>query len=172
MDYWETEIHDDGVFVAAYNNPPTNYLVGAASAEFGELLRRWREPDVRAVLITRAVPDRYITPYSVEELVPRAENRAELLRSTHDAISGWHGTLQAITYLDKPVVAGITGNAGGAGLELSLNCDIRIMQRGFHVGFPEAALGILTGTGSQMLTKIIGHGRALDFLLRSRYVSS
>jgi enoyl-CoA hydratase/carnithine racemase len=172
MSYWETELHDDGVFVAAYNNPPTNYLVGAASAEFGELLKRWRDPDVRAVLITGAVPERYITHYSVEELVPRAENREELVRTTPDSINAWHGTLQAIGYLDKPVVAAITGNAGGAGLELSLNCDIRIMQRGFHVGFPEAALGILTGTGSQLLVRMIGRSRALDFLLRSRYVSA
>ena len=60
----------------------------------------------------------------------------------------------------------------GAGLELSLNCDIRIAQRGdYRIGFPEVALGILTGTGSQLLTRLIGHGRAMDFLLRSRTVT-
>ena len=53
------------------------------------------------------------------------------------------------------VVAGITGDAGGGGLELSLNCDIRIAERGdFRIGFPEVALGILTGTGSQLLARM------------------
>ena len=66
----------------------------------------------------------------------------------------------------------MNGDTMGAGLELSLNCDIRIAQRGdFRIGFPEVALGILTGTGSQLLARMIGVGRALDFLLRSRTVS-
>ena len=66
----------------------------------------------------------------------------------------------------------MTGDTGGGGLELSLNCDIRIMQRGdYLLGFPEASLGILTGTGSQLLERAIGRSRALDFLLRSRYVT-
>jgi enoyl-CoA hydratase/carnithine racemase len=66
----------------------------------------------------------------------------------------------------------MTGDTGGGGLELSLNCDIRIMQRGdYLLGFPEASLGILTGTGSQLLERAIGRSRALDFLLRSRYVN-
>ena len=80
----------------------------------------------------------------------------QLRRDFPESIAAWHTLLQNITYLDKAVVAGITGDAGGGGLELSLNCDIRILQRGdFRVGFPECALGVLTGTGSQMLTKII-----------------
>ncbi|MBM9466959.1 enoyl-CoA hydratase/isomerase family protein [Nakamurella leprariae] len=172
MDLFRTELRDDGVFVAAYENPPMNYFTGQATAELGELIARWRYPDVRAVVITGAPEGQYITHFSVEELVSRTDD-LDAMRANHpEGFARWSGLLQAITYLDKPVVAAITGDAGGGGLELSLNCDIRIMQRGdFRVGFPEAALGILTGTGSQMLTKIIGHGRALDFLLRSRYVS-
>jgi enoyl-CoA hydratase len=171
MDLWQTDLRDDGVFVAAYDNPPMNYFTGQATAELGELLARWRDPDVKAVVITGAQPGRYITHYSVEELVQGSAHPGQLRRSFPESIAAWHTLLQNITYLDKAVVAGITGDAGGGGLELSLNCDIRILQRGdFRVGFPECALGILTGTGSQMLTKIIGHGRALDFLLRSRYV--
>ena len=66
----------------------------------------------------------------------------------------------------------MSGDTMGCGLELSLNCDIRIQQRGdFVIGFPEVALGILTGTGSQLLARSIGQGRALDFMLRSRTVS-
>jgi enoyl-CoA hydratase/carnithine racemase len=172
MDLFRTELRDDGVFVAAYENPPMNYFTGQATAELGELIARWRYPDVRAVVITGAPEGQYITHFSVEELVARTDD-LDAMRANHpEGFARWSTLLQAITYLDKPVVAAITGDAGGGGLELSLNCDIRIMQRGdFRVGFPEAALGILTGTGSQMLTKIIGHGRALDFLLRSRYVS-
>jgi enoyl-CoA hydratase len=171
LEFWKTELRDD-VFIASYYNPPTNYFTGAAAAELNQLLKRFRDPDVRSVMLTGAVPDRYITHFSVEELLVRTQDRPQMVRSHWDGVMVWHATLQALTYLDKPVVAAITGDTGGGGLELSLNCDIRIMQRGYMVGFPEASLGILTGTGSQLLTKIIGRGRALDFLLRSRYVSA
>ncbi len=172
MSVWDVEERDDGIVIAAHNNPPMNYFVGESAVGLGEMLPRWREPDVRVVIITGAIPDRYITHYSVEELVDLAEDREDLIRRSYDLIYGWHQLLQSLSYLDKPVIAAMTGDTGGGGLELSLNCDIRIMQRGdYLVGFPEASLGILTGTGSQLLERAIGRSRALDFLLRSRYVT-
>jgi enoyl-CoA hydratase/carnithine racemase len=171
MSVWDVE-ERDGIIVAAHNNPPMNYFVGESASGLAEMLPRWREPDVRVVIITGAIPDRYITHYSVEELVDLAEDREDLIRRSYDLIYGWHGLLQSLSYLDKPIIAAMTGDTGGGGLELSLNCDIRIMQRGdYLLGFPEASLGILTGTGSQLLERAIGRSRALDFLLRSRYVT-
>jgi enoyl-CoA hydratase len=172
MSVWNVEEREDGIVIAAHNNPPMNYFVGESAAELAEMLPRWREPDVRVVIITGAIPGKYITHYSVEELVELAEDRESLIRASYDLIYGWHGLLQSLSYLDKPVIAAMTGDTGGGGLELSLNCDIRIMERGdYLLGFPEASLGILTGTGSQLLERAIGRSRALDFLLRSRYVN-
>jgi enoyl-CoA hydratase/carnithine racemase len=169
--YWDTE-QRGGVAIAAYRNPPTNYLVADATAELAALIQSWREPEVRAVVLTGAVPDRYITHYSVEELVVWGDDPDKLRQLAHGMIYGYHTLLRSLAYLDKPVVAALTGDTMGAGLELSLNCDIRVAQRGdFRIGFPEVALGILTGTGSQLLARMIGHGRALDFLLRSRTVT-
>lgn len=171
MQYWHTE-QQDGVFIAGYYNPPTNYMIGPGIAELGELIARWREPDVKAVVLTGAVPDRYITHYSVEELVAMDGDRAALTRAAHGLIYGYHTLLRSLAWLDKPIVVGMTGDTMGCGLELSLNCDIRVAQRGdYRIGFPEVALGILTGTGSQLLARIVGHGRAMDFLMRSRTVT-
>ncbi len=171
MQYWDIETRD-GIVIAGYKNPPTNYLVAQATVELNELLARWREPDVRVVVLTGAVPDRYITHYSVEELVDMGDDLDGLRMAAHGLIYGYHTLLRSFAYLDKPVVVGMTGDTMGAGLELSLNCDIRVAQRGdYRIGFPEVALGILTGTGSQLLTRIIGYGRAMDFLMRSRTVS-
>ena len=41
MQHWHTE-QRDGVFVAAYHNPPTNYMIAPAIAELGELSHRSR----------------------------------------------------------------------------------------------------------------------------------
>ncbi|MCW2957468.1 MAG: enoyl-CoA hydratase [Solirubrobacterales bacterium] len=172
MSLWNVEERSDGIIIAAYNNPPHNYFVAEAAGELAAMLPRWRDADVRVVILTGAVADRYITHYSVEELLDLTKDREGFIRGTNDLIAGWHTLLQAISYLDKPVLAAMTGTTGGGGLELSLNCDVRIMQRGdYMIGFPEASLGILTGTGSQLLARAIGRSRALDFLLRSRYVT-
>jgi enoyl-CoA hydratase/carnithine racemase len=169
---WKVE-ENDGIVIAAHDNPPMNYFVGQSASGLAEMLPRWREDDVRVVIITGAAPGRYITHYSVEELVDLAEDREALIARSYDLIYGWHSLLQSLSYLDKPVIAAMTGDTGGGGLELSLNCDIRIMERGDYMcGFPEASLGILTGTGSMLLERAIGRSRALDFLLRSRYVTA
>jgi enoyl-CoA hydratase/carnithine racemase len=171
MAYWKVE-ERGGVVVAAHDNPPMNYLVAGGTAELAKLIEDWRRPEVRAVVITGAPKDKYITHYSVEELVQSGDDPERLRRSAHGLIFGYHALLRSLAYLDKPVIAAMTGDTMGAGLELSLNCDIRIAQRGdFRIGFPEVALGILTGTGSQLLARMIGLGRALDFLLRSRVVT-
>ncbi|MFP6780747.1 MAG: enoyl-CoA hydratase/isomerase family protein [Gammaproteobacteria bacterium] len=171
MQYWEIE-QRSGIVVAGYKNPPTNYLIAPAMAEFDELVASWREPEVKVIVLTGAVKDRYITHYSVEELVQMGDDPNALRRAAHSLIYGYHTLLRSLAYLDKPIVVAMTGDTMGAGLELSLNCDIRVAQTGdFRIGFPEVALGILTGTGSQLLARIIGQGRAMDFMLRSRTVS-
>ena len=105
MDLWQTELRDDGVFVAAYDNPPMNYFTGQATVELGELLARWRDPDVKAVVITGAQPGKYITHYSVEELVQGSAHPEQLRRSFPESIAAWHTLLQNLTYLDKAVDA-------------------------------------------------------------------
>ena len=171
MKYWDIEKRN-GIFIADYKNPPTNYLVGPATAELNDMIATWRELDVRVVVLTSSVPDRYITHYSVEELVSLGDDPDKLRQSAYNLVFGFHALLRSLAYLDKPIVVGMTGDTMGGGLEMALNCDIRVAQRGdFRIGFPEVALGILTGTGSQMLARIIGHGRAMDFLMRSRTVT-
>jgi len=171
MPCWNVE-ERDGIVIAAHDNPPMNYLVGEGTAELASLIEDWRRPEVRVVVITGAPKDKYITHYSVEELVKLGDDPARLRQLARGLVFGYHTLLRSLAYLDKPVIAAMNGDTMGAGLELSLNCDIRIAQRGdFRIGFPEVALGILTGTGSQLLARMIGVGRALDFLLRSRTVS-
>jgi enoyl-CoA hydratase/carnithine racemase len=171
MQYWDVE-NRAGVVIVDYKNPPTNYLIAPATVELNTMISSWRDPAVRVVVLSSQVPDRYITHYSVEELVEMGKDPQQLQQSAPALIYGYHTLLRSLAYLDKPIVVGLTGDTMGAGLEMSLNCDIRVAQRGdYRIGFPEIALGILTGTGSQLLARLIGHGRALDFLLRSRTVT-
>lgn len=172
MGLWDVE-QRDGIVVAAYTNPPMNYFVGEGAAELGALIPTWRDPAVRVVVLTGGVPDRFLTHYSVEELLALAGDRAGMEAMGTDLNDGYHALVQDLSDLDKPVIAAMSGDTMGGGLELSLGCDIRIAQGGdFSIGFPEVSLGILAGGGgTQRLARCIGTGPALDFLLRSRIVS-
>lgn len=169
MAMWQTE-SDRGVVVARYVNPPMNYFCADGTQELVALIEEWRSSEVRAVILTGGVPDRFITHYSVEELLALAENR-EMLEAVGPSLSmGYHAMLRTLRDLPKPVIAALSGDTMGGGFELSLSCDIRIAALGDHrFGLPEATLGILPGgSGTQRLSRLLGAGRAIDFILRGR----
>jgi enoyl-CoA hydratase/carnithine racemase len=172
MGLWDVE-RRDGIVVAAYTNPPMNYFVGEGVQELGALIPTWRDPAVRVVILTGGPADRYLTHYSVEELTALAADREGMRALGTDVNDGYHALVQDISDLEKPVIAAMSGDTMGGGLELSLGCDIRIAKRGdFSIGFPEVSLGIIPGGGgTQRLPRIIGAGPALDFVLRGRIVS-
>jgi enoyl-CoA hydratase len=173
MEFWDVENNDDGVVVASYTNAPMNYFVAGGAAELGALIPTWRDPGIRVVIITGGPRDQYLTHYSVEELAEVAGDRDGLRAMGTDLNDGYHALVQDLSDLEKPVIAAMSGDTMGGGLELSLGCDIRIAQRGdFSIGFPEVSLAIIPGGGgTQRLPRIIGAGPALDFILRSRIVS-
>lgn len=62
-------------------------------------------------------------------------------------------------------IAAIRGYALGAGLQLALACDIRIMARGTQVGMLEHKYGILPDLGgTQRLPRIVGPGKAIEMI--------
>lgn len=169
MSVWRVE-SEGGVVVAAYVNPPRNYFTGEGTGELVERIKEWARPDVRAVVLTGGVPERFITHYSVEELLSLAQNPETLSRIGVRAMRGYHEMLRSLRDLPVPVVAAMSGDTMGGGFELSLSCDIRIAERGdYRIGLPEATLGILPGgSGTQRLSRLIGAGRAVDFMMRGR----
>jgi enoyl-CoA hydratase/carnithine racemase len=173
MGLWEAEQHEGGIVVAAYTNAPMNYFVGAGVEELAALIPTWRDPAVRVVVLTGGPSDQYLTHYSVEELTALAGDRDGMRALGTDVNDGYHALVQDLSDLEKPVIAAMSGDTMGGGLELSLGCDIRIAKRGdFSIGFPEVSLAIIPGGGgTQRLPRIIGAGPALDFILRGRIVS-
>lgn len=76
--------------------------------------------------------------------------------------------------LPMMTVAVINGHAAGAGCELSLATDWRVMARGRpRIGLPEVLRGLLPGAGgTQRMSRLIGRGRALDLCLRGRLIDA
>lgn len=166
MDLWSVE-SEGGVVVATYHNPPMNYFCAEATQELGILISTWRSPEVRAVIVTGGMEGRFITHYSVEELLGLAEDRPTLNTIGTGLNHGYHELLRALRDLPKPVIAAMNGDTMGGGFELSLSCDIRIAAAGDHrFGLPEVSLGILPGgCGTQRLPRMIGRARALEMIV-------
>jgi enoyl-CoA hydratase len=171
MSLWKTET-TEGVVVATYTNLPMNYFCAEGSKELWKLIESWRDPAVRAVVLTGGMEGKFITHYSVEELVSLASNREAMRAAGTSLTANYHELLRRLCDLPKPVIVAMNGDTMGGGFELSLSCDIRIAQRGDHrFGLPEVKLGILPGgSGTQRLSRLIGAGRAIEFILRSRVV--
>lgn len=169
MTLWQS--HRDGsVAVAAYHNPPMNYLTGRGLDELRDLVAEWADPEVRTVVLTGTVPGRFITHFSVAEILAGQATLAEDGPTLNYRV---HALFQSLNDLQKPVIAAMNGDTMGAGLELSLSADIRIAQAGDHrIGLPEVRLGLIPGgTGTQRLSRLVGRGRALDLILRGRILT-
>jgi len=171
MGLWKTETKDR-VVVATYTNPPMNYFCADGTRELVGLIEAWKSPDVRAVVLTGGMAGKFITHYSVEELVEYATDREAMRIAGTSLTAGYHKMLLDLRNLPKPVIVAMNGDTMGGGFELSLSCDIRIGQKGDHrFGLPEVKLGILPGgSGTQRLSRLIGVGRAIEFVIRSRVV--
>src|SRR6202051_2983508 len=171
MTLWTCTI-EANVATAIYRNPPMNYFCADGAAELGALMQTWPRPAIKAVVLAGGMPGRFITHYSVEELLSYAEDRTAM-RQAGTALQSWyHDLLVSLRNLPKPVIVAMNGDTMGGGFELCLACDIRIAERGdFRYGLPEVKLGILPGgSGTQRLSRLIGVGRAIEFILRGRVI--
>jgi enoyl-CoA hydratase/carnithine racemase len=66
-----------------------------------------------------------------------------------------------ITALELPTIAAVRGHALGAGLQLALACDLRVVTSDSSLGILEAKYGLVPDLGgTQRLPALVGPGRA------------
>src|SRR4051794_27612320 len=70
-------------------------------------------------------------------------------------------------------VAAVQGYAIGAGFQLALACDLRVMAEDAQLSMKEAALGLVPDlTGTKPLVDSVGYARALEICATARQVSA
>jgi enoyl-CoA hydratase/carnithine racemase len=162
-------LSDDGVLTVALARPEQR---NAIDAELAAALREAFEAAaddaaVRAVILTgegRA--------FSAGGDLARFERDWEPRAFRHDS----HRLTQLISLverLEKPTVAAINGVATGAGTQLALACDVRLMAASARFVYREGRLGIIPSHGGvTRLVKLIGLARARDVLLGGEEVAA
>lgn len=75
--------------------------------------------------------------------------------------------------LSKPVIGAISGHAVAGGLELSLWCDMRVVEQDAIFGVFCRRWGVpLVDGGTVRLPRLIGHSNAMDMILTGRAVGA
>jgi enoyl-CoA hydratase len=166
---WHVEMVDR-VAVLTYASPPMNYMTGTGISQFGRALDEARRLDPIALIITGGVPDQFITHYSVEEILA---GQAMILERGPLGIHRIQLMLERLADFPLPVIAAMSGDTMGFGLELALACDFRLAQSGdFRIGLPEVRLGIVPGaSGVQRMIRTLGSAATVDLVMRARLLT-
>ncbi len=73
----------------------------------------------------------------------------------------------------KPFIAAINGYALGGGLELAMECDLRIASENARLGQPEVNIGFMSGYGgTQRLPRFIPQAMAAELLLMGQRIDA
>jgi enoyl-CoA hydratase/carnithine racemase len=83
---------------------------------------------------------------------------------------------RGFTFLRDPrfvSIAVVQGHAVGAGFQLALSCDLRVVAEDARFSMKEAALGLVPDlTGTKPLVESVGYARALEICATAREVGA
>lgn len=81
-------------------------------------------------------------------------------------IEQFHALIRAIVHAPKPFIAAVRGPAVGFGADLALACDLRVFARDAYLQEKFVGIGLMPdGGGSFWLPRLVGVGRALEYLM-------
>jgi enoyl-CoA hydratase/carnithine racemase len=179
VDYLLYEKEDNGILWIKFNREERlNALVGTAEengtvAKVGEYMRAADDdPDVRVIVLT-GVGRAFCAGAN---LGSRGQDGAgenfSGNRGSHEGLDAtrqhfFHGFTQLhldIAKIRKPTIAMINGPAVGSGMDMALHCDIRIGCEATRFIAYHNAGQIIENGGSYYLPKMVGLGRALEFV--------
>ncbi|MFI5492179.1 enoyl-CoA hydratase/isomerase family protein [Actinoplanes sp. NPDC051859] len=86
------------------------------------------------------------------------------------------GFQEAFTWLRRPslvTIAAVQGHAIGAGFQLALNCDMRILADDARFSMAEVTLGLVPDLGgTKRLAELVGPSRALEICITGRRITA
>jgi enoyl-CoA hydratase len=162
-------IHE-GVALVTFNRPQ---VMNALNLQLREEIMQMAQtldadPDVGVIVFTGAGDKAFCAGADLKE---RGQRSTEAMYNERRFFRGkW---VNAIANIAKPTIAAINGYCLGGGLEVALQCDLRIASDNATFGLPEVTLGFLPGAGgTQRLPRAIGLQKAKEMILTGRHISA
>lgn len=163
------EFPEDGIGKLIVDRPHIrNALDWASMHKFNDVIEdAYSYPELRVLIVTGA-QDAFIAGGDLKNLhtSTSAKDGTRLSRLMTSALT----RLEA---LPCPTIAAINGPARGGGAEISLACDIRIMDVNADMGFVQIKLGLTPGWGAgQRLLHLVGYSRAFELLVTGNILNA
>ncbi len=160
---------DKGIAMITFNRPDAlNAMNTESLKELQEALKRAGSDDqVKCLVLTGAGEKAFVAGADIKEM--KAKTPVEAMAYTELG----SGACRYLETLAKPSIGAINGIALGGGTEIAMSCDVRFASENARFGQPEILLGIIPGWGgSQRLPRLIGEGRALEFLMTGEHINA
>jgi enoyl-CoA hydratase len=162
------ELHREHVGLATIDRPDRR---NALNAELCDDLRGHLEAanGLRAVVIT----GEGVAFCAGADIMRRAQDTGGLEHGGADTFRpAFELLLDTIVDHPAPVIAAVNGAALGAGMQLAVACDLRVVAPAAKLGIPAAKLGVLLSAPNiRRLAVLMGQGAARDILLTGRTIS-
>jgi enoyl-CoA hydratase/carnithine racemase len=138
-------------------------------------------PDETRVVVVRGAGTSFSAGLDVGlisgEDVPGEPSIAALMHARDaEVLETIDGYQRGFTWLRDPrfvSIAQVQGHAIGAGFQLALACDLRILADDAKLCMKEPALGLVPDlTGTKPLVDLVGYSRALEICATARYVQA
>ena len=166
------EIGADSVAVLTLDRPDeANAINGQMAAELrAAALALSHDPSVRAVLL-QSFGRVFCGGGDLAGFA--AAEPSELPGHIESLTIDLHAALARLAKMDAPVVAAVSGSAGGAGMSLVAACDLVVAGESakFTMGYTRAGL-VPDGTSSFFLARTVGLRRATDLVLTNRVLTA
>jgi enoyl-CoA hydratase/carnithine racemase len=137
------------------------------------------DPDVRVVVVRgegrafSAGLDRILFDPSADVQGGLGDIGRLPLEEAQERIRGFQAGFRWLRSPNIVSVAAVQGHAIGAGAQLALACDLRVLADDAQLRLPETTLGLVPDlTGTSTLVEAVGYSRALEICLTGRAVGA
>ncbi|MEE2058143.1 enoyl-CoA hydratase/isomerase family protein [Rhodococcus artemisiae] len=133
------------------------------------LIEAERDPDVRVVVLTGSGGSfcSGVDLSVLDEIAPTPLGAKDLLTKNV------HRVAHAAEALSKPYLAGVSGDAFGAGMDMALLADIRLASESARLSQAYIKVGLVPGDGGcYLLPRIVGSATALQLMWTGRVVEA
>lgn len=161
----------DGVGTILLNRPHAKnaFTLEMIDAWADALRSARKDPHVRVVVLTGA-GDAFCAGIDLSVLEAVGD---EPLALKSMLTEGVHQVALAVEDLSKPTIAVVNGAAVGAGMDMALMCDIRLLTQSARMSEAYIRVGLVPGDGGcYYLPRIVGMSKALELLWTGDFVGA
>ncbi|MDY6968282.1 MAG: enoyl-CoA hydratase/isomerase family protein [Spirochaetota bacterium] len=161
----------DHIGIISLNNPEKRNAVNIEMLKsICEILRNMENDGIRTIIIRGAGDKMFCAGFDVQGFVKDDSSSEE---HDYEKTNYVMDVSTTISEINVPVIAMINGHCFGAGIDISLACDLRYASSGVKMGLPPVNLGIIyNAEATRRVMNIAGLAKAKELLFLAKEFTS